>query len=1041
MKKNRIILTISIFIIVINFFLFCLEFTQAKSVMWTKNESNMLYYFADRWGCCGWTEALGTRMISVKYNAEIKNLSKNSEVVADNSEVAIGSKLRFIFTPHQSEDIYWFGTGYTQDSPYGDWVEYANERSSGSIVGTRWVSCTPVNSFDTYCVLNNVFQDPHYGEYGTYENIYAADCDEKDLVQSGVYSYEAGRTYGPYDIYIPLSIDPPDSKTLTNITGMTCGAKQGNELTGFYYDCTVNSLGALSPKFNIGSTYGKFYYKYWDYRDDGSKEAGCYRTDYPLSSVDGGGSSSGGTTYNLQVPAQTINYTLRSREPLPPTAPIITGPTRGYVGKGYSFSIKATHPDGINIKYGFDWDKNGVVDEWTPSSGYVTSGVSKTVSKTWDNAGVIKFQALVVDSSNKTSSWTEYTFEVLNLPVATISIDPNIVMDGGAANIKWSSTDSSYCLASGSWKGSVSTSTGEHSTSTGILDITTITKTYTYTIKCSGLLETSKTSPSVYDIKSATVAVSSYSPVVTLSANPAEIKDINSSSTISWNSFYTDVNSCSKTMASGTDSVWTAYPSTGKPVSGSASTQKFVKNGIYVYKVTCKGNTVDVFATTSVKVNIGSSLKLTAEPSQITTSNSSSTLVWVSNGIINDSCSKTMVSGTDSTWLGSSKPSFGTSTTQKYISNGQYIYKIECSTPSGSKLISTTTVNVNVPKPTVSLVANPSSVGRTSSSTLVWSSTDVTNNTCVKTMVAKTDSTWFGSTNPFSGSQSTRKYGTLLTSNLYDGDYIYKISCTGPGGVASTTATVTVGQYPPPSVIIDGPNSVEPGTNPVITWTASNSTSCVKTSGNGSWAGSVNNISTSPYQVTELPGSINNTTTYIINCTGLNGNTGNVSKTVTVTQCTQDNWSCTDWSPNPCIVGQIQSRICTNNIVNQCPSNIVPTPEVSRVCSNTVSIFYPLCQAYQDYGRGTEVSTGTIFVNRDMQWRASNIPSGSYYMTSNFGDNNMVTVSDYLTFYKFYQNPGIKNFSISLESLDGTSRGVCATSTNAIVGRQIDIEE
>lgn len=993
MKKYSLII-----IFLFSFIISIPESTYAKSAMWTKNESNMLFYFADRWGCCGWTKALGSRMISVKYNVEVKNISKNSEVVGDGSSVAVGSKLRFIFTPHQSEDIYWFGTGYTQDSPYGDWVKNAAERSG-------------------------------------------SDCDEKDLVSSNVYSYEGGNKFGPYDIYIPLSINPPESKTLTNTNGMTCGSKQGSESAGFYYDCTINSILTISPKFNIGSTYGKFYYKYWDYRNYGDHVAGCYETDYPLSSVDGGGNASKGSTYVLQVPSQTITYNIKSREPMPPNKPVITGPTQGYINKQYDFSLSATHPDGIDIQYGLDWDKDGTVDEIVPSGSYLKSGTSKKVSKVFSILGKNTFQALTIDKSGKRSSWTSHTIEIFPLPVINLSLNPANIINNNQSNIVWTVSNVSSCVTGGEWRGTnIDITAGEHSISTGIKTINVASKKYSYTLKCFGLLSDT----SVYDTKTVELTVSSLTPTVALVANPPFIMTSNSSSTLTWQSENTNPNSCKKSMVTGSsDTVWTKSPNSGLPTSGSGSTQLFTKDGIYTYKISCTGGGSTAVATTSVQVKIsGSDLKLIAIPDKIVTANSSSTLVWMSTSTTANSCKKSMVVGIDNSWSGTKKPTSGSQSTKIYDTNGIYTYMIECSTPSGGKLVSTTTVNVSVPVPVVSLIANPSSVGRTSSSTLIWSSTNTNNNSCVKSMIAKTDSTWSGTGKPTSGSQSTRKYGTSLTSNSYDGDYIYKITCSGPAGTASSTATVTVGEYPQPSVVITGPDSVESGTTPVLTWTAANSSSCTKTAGNGTWSGTVNNISVSPYEKTELPGPIDKTTTYTINCVGQNGSTGNVSKIIRVDQCAQDNWACTKWSPDPCTVGQVQSRICTNNIINQCPSNIIPKPEVTRICSNTVTIFQPLCQAYQNFGSGyREASTGTIYVNRDMEWRATNIPEGSYYMTNNFGDSKEVTVYDKLIFYKLYQNPGIKNFSVKLESIDGTSKGECSTTTNAVNQNQVIIEE
>src|SRR5438105_13713547 len=78
------------------------------------------------------------------------------------------------------------------------------------------------------------------------------------------------------------------------------------------------------------------------------------------------------------------------------------------------------------------------------------------------------------------------------------------------------------------------------------------------------------------------------------------------------------------------------------------------------------------------------------------------------------------------------------------------------------------------PAPTVSLVANPTSVASGGSSMLTWSSTSATS--------CSASGAWSG-TRAISGNQST---GPLTASSSYS------LSCTGSGGSASASATVTV---------------------------------------------------------------------------------------------------------------------------------------------------------------------------------------------------------------------------------------------------------
>ena len=111
-------------------------------------------------------------------------------------------------------------------------------------------------------------------------------------------------------------------------------------------------------------------------------------------------------------------------------------------------------------------------------------------------------------------------------------------------------------------------------------------------------------------------------------------------------------------------------------------------------------------------------------------------------------------------------------------------FTITCTGTGGSASQSVTvTVTSGTPVPTVSLSASPISVSSGGSSILTWSSTNATSCTA--------SGAWSGS-KATSGSQST---GALNTSNTYT------LSCSGSGGNASQSVTVSVGTPPPAGLI------------------------------------------------------------------------------------------------------------------------------------------------------------------------------------------------------------------------------------------------
>ena len=139
--------------------------------------------------------------------------------------------------------------------------------------------------------------------------------------------------------------------------------------------------------------------------------------------------------------------------------------------------------------------------------------------------------------------------------------------------------------------------------------------------------------------------------------------------------------------------------------------------------------------------------------------------------------------------------------------------------------------------------------------TLTWSSTDTTD--CAAT------GNWSGN-KAVSGSQSTG----ALTNNAS-----YTLTCTGAGGSANQTTTVTV-TPPLPTVALDAaPMSVVVGNAATLTWSSTDTTDCAAT---GNWSG---NKAVSGSQST---GALTNNASYTLTCTGAGGS-ANQTTTVTVT--------------------------------------------------------------------------------------------------------------------------------------------------------------
>ena len=399
-------------------------------------------------------------------------------------------------------------------------------------------------------------------------------------------------------------------------------------------------------------------------------------------------------------------------------------------------------------------------------------------------------------------------------PSVSITATPSTVANGASSALRWSAANATSCVASGAWSGSKATNGTQ---STGALSANA-----TYTLSCSG--------PGGSAAQSATVSIKAAAPSVTLSVGPSAITS-GSSATLNW--------SAANATACTASGAWSG----SKAVHGSESTGALTANSTYV--LSCSGDggsasqsaTVTVSAKPTVKVSIG------ANPSTVA-SGASSLLTW-------SSVSATACTASGG-WSGTKATSGSQSTGA--LSAGT-TFAITCSGAGGANASQTVTVSVAGASPTVSLTASPSTVASGSASTLSWSSTNATSCTA--------SGAWSGSKTT-SGSFST---GALKASATYD------LSCTGSGGTASQSATVSVSSPAPVVTFKASPSSVSSGSSTTLSWSATNATSCTAS---GAWSGA------KAVSGSQSTGALSANATYGLVCSGTGGS-ANQSVTVSVT--------------------------------------------------------------------------------------------------------------------------------------------------------------
>jgi len=394
----------------------------------------------------GYVTGLSNPNVTVGYDTSVTDVAGNP--ISQGGTVTQGQVIKLIFKPFVDHNIAWFGTGYSMDSPYGHW-------QSGATAPARVSNKTTCNADDF-------------------------------VVTTTVYGWN-------FDVYVPLQVNQP-TISLTNTSGLTgcTSALQGDGST--VYTCTVGSTGSLAPTFNWSSTYGKFYYRYYDYRNGTSGGVtipllpGCYGNNIPLADEN---ILSGNTVepgYSVAIPGTSLTYNLTSSlvSNNPPNLPTITGPTTGTPTTVYNYTITATDPDNDTVDYLVDWNNDGVADASLPASGYVPSGTGQSGGHSWSSPGTYTFKARAQDSKGALSAWASYSVTIAAPVAATGSLtaSPTTVTVGGSTTLTYTCTGAtSGTLIDNNTSGSlgaVNVDGAPHTVST------TPSSTDSYTLTCVG---------------------------------------------------------------------------------------------------------------------------------------------------------------------------------------------------------------------------------------------------------------------------------------------------------------------------------------------------------------------------------------------------------------------------------------------------------------------------------------------------------------------------------------------------------------------------
>ena len=456
--------------------------------------------------------------------------------------------------------------------------------------------------------------------------------------------------------------------------------------------------------------------------------------------------------------------------------------------------------------------------------------------------------------------------------ITAFSVSPTSMPAGQAASLSWSTSNATSCSGSGDtgtgqWNGPVGTASSGFST--GVL---TTPGRYQYTLSCSGPGGAGTPAAVVVNVTNAppTAAV-----VNNFTASPTTLTT-GQSTTLAWSS--SNAASCTASGGSGGDS-WTGPMPTS---SSGFSTGPLASAGTFTYALTCTGaggsaGPGSVIVTVTVPPASAATINsFTATPSTIP-AGQAAVLAWSTAGA--SACTGSGGTGTDG-WAGP-QPTFSSGTSTGLITGpGTYTYTLNCSGAGGASGPSSVIVNVNsAPPPAAaitSLTASPGTLVAGQSTSIAWSSSSAT---------ACSASGGSGSDN-WTGPVGTSSSGMTVGPINQVGNFVYTLTCTGPGGSsAPTSVTVDVAAAPPVpdiSSFTASPTTVQTGQSTAFAWSSSGATSCAASGGTGAdgWSGMVPGSSTG-----SAVGPINGmgAVTYTLTCTGPGGSSAPSSLSVMVT--------------------------------------------------------------------------------------------------------------------------------------------------------------
>ena len=297
-------------------------------------------------------------------------------------------------------------------------IEIRSSSNNNYIYHNNFINNNEDNAFDE---CNNMW-DNGYPSGGNYWDDYNGEDSDGDGIGDTPFSIGGGsnKDYYPFinqsgwnqPPYQPCDPSPENgSVEVDNNADLYWTGGDPNPEDGVYYDVYFGSSNP-PPKINGNQS-------------DTTYNPGemSYNSTYfwQIVAWDNFGASNAGPIWYF-ITTSTINSP-------PNTPPKPNGPNSGMIKNAYNFSSITTDNDDDNISYGWDWDGNMHVDQW---SSWYSSGETCNMSYSWNNPGTYQIRVKSKDVHYSESAWSEQ----LTIIIYKDNHPPNEPMINGPNNGK-----------------------------------------------------------------------------------------------------------------------------------------------------------------------------------------------------------------------------------------------------------------------------------------------------------------------------------------------------------------------------------------------------------------------------------------------------------------------------------------------------------------------------------------------------------------------------------------------------------------------------